>query len=437
MRSVGSLLRGWLQSGFVFLAFGILTIGTAGEAVAQGGAGRAGSGKSVTKGKPRETPKDLIAADEFTLRDGKVLRGQVVDQPQRGFVVVIVRRAWAKEHMGDWSGRWEKAAEGPAREAAARRRDRLKIWRAERHGPAADADKIDAWIDRELAADAGRTAQTPLMVVRLERGEIKTIGRRGPLAGRALRMGWACGFADAETIPLADLVGSLAGRGLDPTPEAFVPIDDLLPVPSESEGEWRVRRAATEVAHDSGLRFIRPGNMVLPEPAPGAGPGAISVDPAAAGKMLAEVIGELSGGPTSDPLVARLKEVGDRGRVGAVVTRLDLGANFDSVSVEAGLYVRGPDGSWSRPIWRSGSIRAGDPAIGGGDDLAEDPQVKAAFGLVESLGLGSVSPEMKAKGLAVGAATRRALGMARTALNAALAPIALPVAEPTSGKEKR
>ena len=35
--------------------------------------------------------------------------------------------------------------------------------------------------------------------------------------------------------------------------------------------------------------------------------------------------------------------------------------------------------------------------------MAEDPQVKAAFGLVDSIAFGMVTPEMKTQGLDVGA----------------------------------
>ena len=41
-----------------------------------------------------------------------------------------------------------------------------------------------------------------------------------------------------------------------------------------------------------------------------------------------------------------------------------------------------------------------------GDGLADDPQVKAVFGVVESLGLGEVPPELKRRSLNMGAATR-------------------------------
>ena len=60
-----------------------------------------------------------------------------------------------------------------------------------------------------------------------------------------------------------------------------------------------------------------------------------------------------------------------------------------------------------------------------GADIADDPQVKAFFGVVESLGIGQIPPELKQRTLNMGAATRKALGQARDALDQELKATAL------------
>ena len=283
-------------------------------------------------------------------------------------------------------------------------------------------DRIAAWLDRELARPAGPATPTPLMAVRIGRAEVKTIDRRGMAAARALRYGWSIGLADVETMPIADLNDAIAGRGLIAKGDAPIPLDGLLPVGVESEGQWLRRRAATEVGNDEGLRFVRYGNSIMPEP----GVGGANVA-AVADATIADTIKDLLGVATEDPIAAKLRAVAARGRVGAMVTRLDMAPDMESVTVEAVLYVRGPRGDWTKTITRAGSIRSNEVAPGAVAAIADDPQVKTVFGMFDAMGFGGVSPEMKRKGLAVGAMTRRALGLARSALERDLAAIAVPV----------
>jgi hypothetical protein len=112
---------------------------------------------------------------------------------------------------------------------------------------------------------------------------------------------------------------------------------------------------------------------------------------------------------------------------------LELSPDLESVTVESALYVRATNG-WVKGPWRAGAIRTGDVAPGAVETVADDPQVKAAFGLVDSIAPGMVTPQMKRKGLDVGATTKRALGMARSALSRDLSGIALPLESPESRK---
>src|SRR5262249_43578541 len=90
------------------------------------------------------------AADQVTLRDGQNVLGAVVDPAPRGVLTVLVRRAWAREHVPDWWKRWQAAETGSVRRALARRRGRLEAWRKERGARPERDDPILAWIDHEL-----------------------------------------------------------------------------------------------------------------------------------------------------------------------------------------------------------------------------------------------------------------------------------------------
>jgi hypothetical protein len=112
-----------------------------------------------------------------------------------------------------------------------------------------------------------------------------------------------------------------------------------------------------------------------------------------------------------------------------MVTRLEIQPDLSQISVEATLWVRASSDRWIPYGSRSSTIRPDDLAAPAGQNLAADPQVQTAFSLVEALGLGAIPPALKQRSLRVGAATEKALGIARSALNQDLEALALPVSE--------
>jgi hypothetical protein len=366
------------------------------------------------------------AADAVTLRGGTTVLGQVVEPSARGTINVLVRRAWAEAHVPDLARRWE-GAETPVRARAEdQRRARLAAWRQERAGHAGADDRILAWLNRELdrqRADQGQAA--PLLSVALPAGQVQSVARRPKAVARLLRLGWLSGFKDPEGMSVDALADALEGRGFDPASSAPVSVDRLLPTPVESDAQWLARRAATEVTYDEGVRFIRVQQMVLPEPVPGQ-----PLDLKSALSALPDLT-KLLAGDAEDALPQRLRGVGARGRVGAVVTRQQVSPDLDNVSVEMVLWVRGPGERWGPFGSRVVTVRSGDVKDDEGKALADDPQVQAAFTLIESLGLGQVPGDVRRKSLNIGAATRKALAQARTAFQDDVARLTLPIdAEP-------
>jgi hypothetical protein len=112
------------------------------------------------------------------------------------------------------------------------------------------------------------------------------------------------------------------------------------------------------------------------------------------------------------------------------VTSLNLAPDLASVGVETTLWVRTQGDSWAQAIVRSATVRPDDLPANAGEGLADDPQVKGAFGVIESLGFGEIPPELKRRSLSMGAATRKALGQARGALDRELNSFALSLEAP-------
>jgi hypothetical protein len=370
--------------------------------------------------------KPETAADAVTLRDGTVVLGQVVEPSPRGKVMAYVRRAWAEGEIPERVKRWDEAEKSGLRRAARLRRERLDAWRRERvkdqdqDKQQGGEDRIARWLDEEIARlDHADPPPAELMVVTLDRGEVKSMARRPKASARMLRQGWLSGFRDVETMPLNDLKSALEDRGFAVGGTEPVALDRMLPILAETEEIWLTRRAATEVLNDSGVRFIQVQDVLLPEPLAGQ-----PLNMAGALAMVSGLSPLLEGKP-ADPLATQLRTVSDRGRVGAVVTRQEMSPALDSVRITLVLWVRN-GARWSPAGSRTASVRTDALKPGDGDDLAQDPQVGAVFRVFESIGFG-FSPEVKQASLNIGAATRKALGMARAAFNDRLAALALPL----------
>jgi hypothetical protein len=362
------------------------------------------------------------SADSLTLKDGKILLGQVLDSERRGPLLVLVRRDWASKNLPDHLASWEKLETPITKRAETLRRHRLEAWKRDRARNPVDGDRISPWIDSELTrlASPDPKPKSPLMVVKIGRTEVRAIDRKPRKANRLLRLAWLSEFPDVESMSQADLTQGLEGRGFSTISEAPVAVDALLPIPLEDDAHWLIRRASTEVVNDPGGRILRYQGMVMDEPAAGEAPPAGAALNAAIGG-LKELLG---GEPQADPLPGKLRDLATKGRVGAVVTRLEMAPDMASTVVETTLFVRQGD-RWNPAISRSSTIRPDDLPANAGDGIADDPQIKAVFGMVEGLGLGTIPPEMKRRSLNMGAATRQALGQAKGALDQELNATAL------------
>jgi hypothetical protein len=384
------------------------------------------------------------AAEVVTLKDGTMLLGVIqsnaavarADSPSRGVqpFVVVVRRGWAETHLRERLARWDKLAETSIRKSIRPQQERLTIWRRERLAarPNAKDDPIIAWIDAQLALmnEPSRLVKTPLLRASIGRGEIRRIDRRPAAATRLLSQAWLLKLEDPEDLSLADLRQAIEARGLLADASKPVSLDPLLPPIPESEPLWLARKAATEITVDSDLRFIRFENLLLPDqkldPAAGLG-----LSPLNLSSALGDISKLLGLEPNqSDPLVEALERIGAQSRHGAVVTQLRIAPNLSTVTVAVTFWVRGANGRWYADGQRTASVRPDDIGPQAGAALADDKQVQAAFQMVEALGLGAVSGEMKQRSLRIGAAVQQALDLARSEFNQELDRLAFPVLEP-------
>jgi hypothetical protein len=382
----------------------------------------------------RDRPADS-ATDWITLRDGSVVRGLVTASTPgaRGSVEFLVRRAWAEQAVKEHLRRWDRATGAAAQLALAQRRERLSAWRRERAAGAGDNDRILPWIDRELArlAPGGKNGRSYLVPARVSRNEVRELVRSPAGVERLLRLAWLSEIPEPESMSVAELKNALDGRGYDVQGAAQkqpAALDRLLPPSPEPELFWLGRRAATELTVDSDLRFVRFQDRVIPDS--GAGQLTNGVGLSTALSELKRLL-DPDQAPAADPLTEKLKAVAARGRSGAQVTRLEIQPDLSSVTVESTLWVRNGE-RWLPFGSRTATVRPDDLPPDAGKDFQEDPQIKGALKIVEALGLGAIPAEVKGRSLRIGAATDKALGMARSAFNQDLESLALPLLEPSN-----
>ncbi len=374
------------------------------------------------------------AFDRIVLRDRSVVLGLVtsVSPGRGGSVEFLVRREWARKNVARRIHAWERFSANSARIAIAQRLERLRAWRQDRAANPADDDRIIKWIDHELArlSAPGVADQSILLRIRVAKDEVAGLSRRPPPAERFPQLAWLCNLSDPESMPLEELKDALEARGFATDADARNPLpspDRLLQPFPEADRLWLARRAATELASDSDLRFVRFQDMVVPDTGAGQLMGGLG---------LSTAISELKrlldpdDARRPDPLVEKLTAIEARGRKGAVVTRMEMQPDLDGVTVECTLWICIGPKQWVPFGSRTATVRPADVRADAGQRLAEDPQVKSAFGIVEALGLGSVPAELEQRSLRIGAATEKALGMARSAFNQDLDALALPVLEP-------
>jgi len=388
--------------------------------------------------KPADKAQEATVADRLTLRDGGIVRGIVTSAAAgtRGGVEMLVRRDWAEANLPSRFKAWDRAAQAAARPALAQRRARLEAWRQERAASTPPNDPIVAWIDRELdrLGDSKAVATARLFVVRVPRPDVRELIRQPKTNGRLLALGWLTGLKDVESTSADDARLALDGRGLELDGDELPPLDDLLPVASEPEPHWLARRAATELAVDPDLRFIRYQGLLLPD-------SKLDQAPALGGLDATSALGEIArlldpDAAAADPLPSALEKIAARGRAGAAVTRLEIAPDMSHVSVESTLWIRGPRG-WVAWGSRNATIRPEDVEAGVQQQVAADPQVQAAFDIAEKFGLGAIAGDLKQRALKIGAATSKALGVVRGAFNQELDALALPVLEQSAEPTKR
>ncbi len=353
-------------------------------------------------------------ADSIQLRGGETVVGTILERSPKEGLSLIVRRAWAKQTVPALYESWEKQEAAVVRRASETHRSRLESWKRDRSANPEPDDRVSRWIEAELARLDARDAEpTQLMIVCVKPAEVRQVTRRPTEMSRLLRLAWRCRFANPEKSTVGALQEELRDRGLDTEGREQVSLDDLLPPQPESEDHWLARRAATEVAHDRGLRFVTLGPMLMPEP--GSNIPQFRGFPAAMSAGAAGIPGFRDGQEMID---RQLRAVVERKRVGAVVTRHSNSSDLDAVTAEITLWVRLANGRWKAWAKGSATVRAAELKPDELSNQGDNVQIQTSFSFSQSFGFGPGGThysETRQSHPNLGAATRKAQSEAKAA----------------------
>ncbi|MFO0953265.1 MAG: hypothetical protein U0835_19335 [Isosphaeraceae bacterium] len=383
---------------------------------------------------PSQTPADSPTppapegvADQIVLRDGSYLLGQVERVGRQGELGILARRDWVARNLPERLKVWQRDEQARVLQAKLQRRERLFVWRDVRARGAGNVGVIGSWISGELASIADtRPPRTPLMEIILDRSEVRSMRRQDPETARLLRLGWLAEVDEVEAMPAADLRDALTLQGvaleLDPGR-----VERLLPLRSESDARWRLRRAVTEAVAEPGLRFVRFRWFILPEsgPVPDIRPPETTsdlIDSLAAREAFQSILAVRP----ADPVGLRLNQAAADGRVGAIVSRVEFTGNFDGAEAESSMWVRRDNGTWSVEFTHRATAQVNEPPDPDGP-VADAAPIRTALLVLESVAATPSAPGVSRRRQAAGAAAQRALGRARVALDDDLGSAILPV----------
>jgi hypothetical protein len=354
----------------------------------------------------KPAPAADLAVDQVTIKAGPKLLGALLGRESDGTAAFAVNRAWLKKNHPHYFAEELKREETETRAAFVELRDRIADWRKD----SADEKELEFFlsreaerIEKELAAiDAvKREEDAAFVVIDIPPAKIERLTVQQPKRKGVAQSAWREGLVDVETRSTASLVQELKTKKIEQDDDPDVLLD-LLPPRRQNEAEWAARRAIVEYRFKKPLDFQGMGDVVVR-----TGEGA---KPADAAGLFAELLKSLQGSALSDLLdppvgaggkkpaanngggekwlASAVKIAGSEGLSGFRVTRVDQDLAAKRVDVDARFVARLPDGSW-KTIWqRTETSDASKPRPDAEKQVLEDPQVRSALELVQSLGLG-------------------------------------------------
>ncbi len=358
--------------------------------------------------------------DVATLRQGKALRGLVVsgDGNANSPWLMAVERAAVQQDNPPLYQRATKSEVQKANQAYEDLKKRIEAELAQPDLNLGYKNFLDGELQRFVAAQAALQAnqelKTRFMWVELTNKECSNMRRATPEGRRVAVWAWSEDLADVTRRDRGDLEREL--KEIDVDVQLRLPdLSKELPPRPESEESWLARLAWVRYTLVRGVDFQGARGVYL-QAGQGRAVGAAEIGPLMQKMMngsLESLIAELdpaakaakpnSNGNWFSSVTAQVESLGKKE---FRITRLDEDPSGQAATVETAFVVKLPQRGW-QIVWSSKQTRqAADVDAATEQQLANDPQIKAALSFVSALGVGAAA-EIK-KAIRYGAATMAA-----------------------------
>ncbi|MDX1967026.1 MAG: hypothetical protein SFV23_07645 [Planctomycetaceae bacterium] len=382
------------------------------------GCGALIAGQASAEAAPPAAPVSQLVVDVVMLKQGKPLRGAVVEQQADGSVLMVVSESWLKAHD---SQRYAVIAQDDAKSQQLAWRgvlDRIEL----RLSEPLESPRLKFFLEQERARLSKQRQAPPkthpFLWISLPRGDVARVVQPTSDRQRLGIIAWYADLADVEIRSAAGIRKELLG--LDFALDG--PLPDLgarLPPREQNDVEWNARLAIVEYGLTDPMDFQGTGETLI-RTAPGLALDWHAILPGFLEQQTQRLLDELVGvesAPASAVLEATwlkpaISEARQLSRRGFRVTRVAADPDAGKVIVDARFVARLGDDTW-RTIWASthtADSAKTRPELE--DKIAADPQVRTILRTVQALNVGS--DEIVKQAIRHGAATMDAQAAADT-----------------------
>ncbi len=338
------------------------------------------------------TPVSQLAVDVVPLKQGKPLRGAVLEQRADGSLLMVVAEAWLKQH--------DPVRHAKLLEDTAQTRQRAWQTTAERIdvalGQPVESPRLRFFLEQEQQRlqklrDAEKPPVPEFLWVELKRQEISKVVRPAPDRHRIGIFAWYAKLGDIEQRSAASLQKELASLDY-PVAGPLPDLGTRLSPREQSDQEWAARLAIVEYGLSDPVEFQGTGDLLV-QTGTGKGPDWQAILPALLEQQTQGLLKDLLGQPPIpapdesarlQSAIARTKQLGRRA---FRVTRVDAPATQGQVAVESRFLVQLEDETW-RPVWSCRQFaNSSQPREELEQKIAADPQVQAIVRSMQALGL--------------------------------------------------
>jgi hypothetical protein len=267
-------------------------------------------------------------------------------------------------------------------------------------------------VEKRLAIEPDPRLASRFLVLTIPAKLARGIYRQTPQRRAILVAAWNAGLEKAAVRATSALRNDLRDKGIE-VDNATIQFADEIAMPGDDPRQWAARQALVEYGLREPVDFQGYGDILV-----SAGDEA-SVNELV-GKLLAQQLGgqleQLLGGrprqgagPEQTPgwLKSAVQKAEAKNARGFAVKQLEPDTGRSRIGVRIYFFARMPDGKWERIAQFGETAVPAEQRAADAEQLANDPQVRQAVGLLETLGL-KANPAQLQLALSYGAAVQAA-----------------------------